>query len=64
MTLMEKREFERLRSKTLTEQLNIPVEPELKERLRRLKSEKRINTAAVIRKAIWDLLPELEQAAS
>lgn len=56
------RTIEKLGGDKYPEQINVPVEKDLKERARRLKSEKRINVTAEIRKAIRTLFDELEQA--
>lgn len=55
------RMIEKLGGDKFPEQINVPVERELKERAKRLKAERRINVTAEIRKAIKTLFDELEQ---
>lgn len=57
-------EPEKLKSKVLTEQINIWVAPELKKGFEKLKRSHRINTAAEIRKALAKLLSELEASVA
>lgn len=54
----------RLPSSVYTEQVNIKVEPELKQRLRALKLEKRIDVSEESRKALEAMVKRLEQLAS
>lgn len=54
---------ERLKGKQYTSQVNVWVEPKLKQRIEVLKREKRINTAAEIRKALEELVLKLERVA-
>lgn len=53
--------IEKLDGDKYPEQINVPVDKNLKERARRLKAELRINVTAEIRKAIKSLFDELEQ---
>ena len=57
-------EIARLKGRAYTEQVNLWVDKDLKERLRRLKEEKRINTAEEARKAIAVMVAKLEAAVS
>jgi post-segregation antitoxin (ccd killing protein) len=56
------RTIEKLGGDKYPEQINVPVDRDLKERARRLKYERRINVTAEIRKAIKTLFDELEQS--
>ncbi len=58
------REIARLKGKVFTEQVNIWVDQDLKERMKRLKEEKRINTAEESRKALSDMVERLERATA
>lgn len=55
------RTIEKLGGDKFPEQINVPVDRDLKERAKRLKQECRINVTAEIRKAIRSLFDELEQ---
>lgn len=56
-------EIARLKGKVFTEQVNIWVDGDLKARLKRLKEEKRINTAEESRKALIAMVERLERVA-
>ena len=58
------REIARLKSRVYTEQMNIWVDVELKARIKRLKEEKRVNTAEEARKALVEMVERLEQATA
>lgn len=56
------REIARLKELVFDEQINTPVPAALKERFKRLKSAKKIDTAEEIRKALYALATDLESA--
>lgn len=55
-------EIAKLKGRVNTEQINLSVDKDLRDRLRRLKEEKRINTAEEMRKALSDMVRRLESA--
>lgn len=61
LNVLTMRTIEKLGGDKFPEQINVPVDRDLKERAKRLKQERRINVTAEIRKAIRSLFDELEQ---
>lgn len=53
-----------LKKGVFTEQVNVWVDSDLKARIKRLKEEKRVNTAEEARKALADMVERLEKATA
>lgn len=58
------REIAKLKTKVFTEQFNIPIDMELKQRLTRLKFDRHVDTHEEARKVIRQLVNELEAATA